>query len=50
MVDVVCHTGVEIFVPLARYERVAGVASALAVIASRLLPTTSSTIDPLWRE
>jgi len=25
MVDVVCRTGVEIFVPLARHERVAGV-------------------------
>ncbi len=37
MVDVVCRTGVEIFGPLTRYERVAGVEkAAVSVTGNRL--------------
>src|SRR4029453_4230444 len=37
MVDVVCRTGVEIFVPLARYEPVAGVEKAAVSLTGNRL-------------
>ena len=37
MVDVVCRTGVEIFVPLVRYERVAGVEKAAVSLTGNRL-------------